>query len=256
MHNSHAIETGRSADQHPSVILIHGLGGNLHLWDRVVPILEKRFSVLRYDLRGHGQSDVPSGDWSLDDFVKDLADLFDSRTLAKAHLVGFSLGGLIVQRFALLYPERVDRLIILSAVAGRNDEDRQRVNERLRNLENGQLDTNIEMAMERWFSPTFRRDHPERVQKRIDELRATSPEGYLKAQRVFVQSDLADELDNIQCPPLIMTGEFDPGSNVRMARFMHERIEGSQLEILTGLRHSILVEAPEKVAGKLDRFLA
>ena len=53
-----------------------------------------------------------------------------------------------------------------------------------------------------------------------------------------------------------MTGEFDPGSNVRMARFMHERIEGSQLEILTGLRHSILVEAPEKVAGKLDRFLA
>ena len=122
MNNSHAIQTGRSADQHPSVILIHGLGGNLHLWDRVVPILEKRFSVLRYDLRGHGQSDVPSGDWSLDDFVKDLADLFDSRTLAKAHLVGFSLGGLIVQRFALLYPERVDRLIILSAVAGRTDE--------------------------------------------------------------------------------------------------------------------------------------
>jgi len=169
--------------------------------------------------------------------------------------VGFSLGGLIVQQFALSHPERVERLIILSAVAGRTEEERQQVRERLRNLENGQLDTNIELALERWFSPTFRRDHPERVQKRIAELRATPPDGYLKAQRVFVLSDLADQLDRIQCPTLIMTGEHDPGSNVRMARIMHEKIIGSQLEILPELRHSILVEAPKLVAEKLDRFL-
>ncbi|MDP6137071.1 MAG: alpha/beta fold hydrolase [Arenicellales bacterium] len=252
---SHVVQSGWTADQHPTVILIHGLGGNLHLWDQVVPVLEKRFSVLRYDLRGHGQSDAPSGDWSLDDFAKDLLELFDSRMLARAHLVGFSLGGLIVQQFALSHPERVERLIILSAVAGRTEEERQQVRERLRNLENGQLDTNIELALERWFSPTFRRDHPERVQKRIAELRATPPDGYLKAQRVFVLSDLADQLDRIQCPTLIMTGEHDPGSNVRMARIMHEKIRGSQLEILPELRHSILVEAPKLVAEKLDRFL-
>jgi len=252
---SHAVQSGWTADKHPTVILIHGLGGNLYLWDQVVPVLEKRFSVLRYDLRGHGQSDAPSGDWSLDDFAKDLLELFDSRMLARAHLVGFSLGGLIVQQFALSHPERVERLIILSAVAGRTEEERQQVRERLRNLENGQLDTNIELALERWFSPTFRRDHPERVQKRIAELRATPPDGYLKAQRVFVLSDLADQLDRIQCPTLIMTGEHDPGSNVRMARIMHEKIRGSQLEILPELRHSILVEAPKLVAEKLDRFL-
>jgi pimeloyl-ACP methyl ester carboxylesterase len=52
-----------------------------------------------------------------------------------------------------------------------------------------------------------------------------------------------------------MTGEYDPGSNVRMARLMHEKIPASQLEILPGLRHSVLVEAPQLIAEKLDSFL-
>ena len=111
------------------------------------------------------------------------------------------------------------------------------------------------MALERWFSPEFRQNHPERVQKRITELRATSPEGYIQAYRVFVLSDLAEHLSQIQCETLVMTGEYDPGSNVRMARLMHEKIPASQLEILPGLRHSVLVEAPQLIAEKLDSFL-
>jgi pimeloyl-ACP methyl ester carboxylesterase len=125
----------------------------------------------------------------------------------------------------------------------------------MRNLEKGDLDTNIELALERWFSPEFRQDHPERVQKRIAELRATSPEGYFKAYRVFVLSDLAEHLSQIQCETLVMTGEHDPGSNVRMARLMHETIPGSKLEILPDLRHSVLVESPQLIAEKLDSFL-
>jgi len=252
---SHIFRSGQDPTRHPTVILIHGLGGTLNIWDPIVSVLEHRFSVLRYDLRGHGQSDVPPGDWSLEDFVSDLESIFNNESVPYAHLVGFSLGGLIVQQFALSYPERVGQLTILSAVAGRTNAERQHVQERIRNLEKGDLNTNIELALERWFSPEFRQDHPERVQKRIAELRATSPAGYFQAYRVFVLSDLAEHLSQIQCETLVMTGEHDPGSNVRMARLMHESIPNSQLEILPNLRHSVLVESPQLIAEKLDSFL-
>ncbi len=251
----HVFRSGQDPAQHPTVILIHGLGGTLNIWDPIAGVLEHRFSVLRYDLRGHGQSDVPAGDWSLEDFVRDLEAIFIDKSLPHAHLVGFSLGGLIVQQFALSYPERVGQLAILSAVAGRTDTERQHVQERIRNLEKGDLNANIALALERWFSPEFRQNHPERVQKRIAELRATSPAGYFQAYRVFVLSDLAEHLSQIQCETLVMTGEHDPGSNVRMARLMHETIPGSKLEILPDLRHSVLVESPQLIAEKLDSFL-
>ena len=252
---SHIFRSGQDPTRHPTVILIHGLGGTLNIWDPIVSVLEHRFSVLRYDLRGHGQSDVPAGDWSLEDFVSDLESIFNNESVPYAHLVGFSLGGLIVQQFALSYPDRVGQLTILSAVAGRTNAERQHVQERIRNLEKGDLNTNIELALERWFSPEFRQDHPERVQKRIAELRATSPAGYFQAYRVFVLSDLAEHLSQIQCETLVMTGEHDPGSNVRMARLIHESIPNSQLEILPNLRHSVLVESPQLIAEKLDSFL-
>ena len=101
---SHIFRSGQDPPRHPTVILIHGLGGTLNIWDPIVSVLEHRFSVLRYDLRGHGQSDVPAGDWSLEDFVSDLESIFNNERVPYAHLVGFSLGGLIVQQFALSYP--------------------------------------------------------------------------------------------------------------------------------------------------------
>ena len=252
---THAVESGLDAAGHETVVLIHGLAGTLHLWDRVVPRLETRFHVLRYDLRGHGKSDLPDGEWSLDDFVGDLVALLDSRGIAAAHVVGFSLGGLIVQKLALDHPERVKRLVILSAIAGRTEEEREKVRQRLRNVENDDVETNIALGVERWFSPEFRRNHPDLVQQRIDTYLATNRRGYLNAHRVFVTSDLADELHRIDRPTLVMTGEFDPGSNARMARFMHQAIAGASLEILPGLRHAVLVEAPQVVAEKLDAFL-
>ncbi len=78
---------------------------------------------------------------------------------------------------------------------------------------------------------------------------------YAAAYRVLATTDLIDELPRIQAPTLVATGEGDIGSNPRMARLMHERIPGSRLEILPGLRHSILVEAPEAVARLLAGFL-
>jgi pimeloyl-ACP methyl ester carboxylesterase len=237
------------------VVLIHGLGGNLQSWDFVANQLNSQFRVIRYDLRGHGETDNPKGPWVLDDFINDLKQILQSLNIEQCALVGFSLGGLISQGFAIQYPEYINKLVILSAVAGRTEAERLKVVERVRNLEEGNLDTNIELAMDRWFSPKFRETHPEKVQARINVLQSNAPQGYLNAYRVFGHGDLADELHKISCPTLVMTGEFDPGSNVRMSQLMHAKIPNSKLEILPILRHSVLVEGPDIVAKKLNKFL-
>ena len=112
-------------------------------------------------------------------------------------------------------------------------------------------------AEERWFTPGFRATHPERVARRLEELKANHAPSYAAAYTVFALSDLGDRLEGIRHPTLVATGEHDVGSNTRMARTMHERIAGSRLVILPGLRHSVLVEAPRLIAGLLlDHFEA
>lgn len=248
----HAVQSGSG----PRLVLVHGVGGNLQSWDEIAAALETRFSILRYDLRGHGSSENPQGPWTLDDMVCDLLQVAESAGWERFALAGFSLGGLIAQGFTLKHPHIVQRLAVISAVADRSEAERRRVVERLRNLERDDLQANIELAMERWFTPEFRRSRPEKVAERIRTLRSNDPQGYRNAYRVFSLGDLGKSLHRINCPTLIMTGEHDPGSSVRMARYMHRQIAGSRLEILAGLRHSLLVEAPAAVAGMLEDFLS
>ena len=114
----------------PHVTLLHGVGSHLQAWDGIVAALRDEFTLIRYDLRGHGTSGKPPGPYHLDDYVADLAAVLDAQSVARTALVGFSFGGMIVQAFAVRYPQRVDTLAIVSAVAGRTPEQRAAVLER------------------------------------------------------------------------------------------------------------------------------
>ncbi len=107
----------------PDLVLVHGVGAQLESWDGVVARLGGRFRCIAYDLRGHGATDKPAGPYSIEDFAADVAGLMDALGIARYHLAGFSLGGLIGQRFALDYADRLDRLALLSAIAGRLEQD-------------------------------------------------------------------------------------------------------------------------------------
>jgi len=235
----------------PYVTLVHGVGANLQSWDEVAARLNHAFTVVRLDLRGHGKSGAIVGTCSLDDLALDVVRVWDELGIAKSHLAGFSLGGLIAQSLALSHPERIGRLAILSAVAGRTAEEREKVVGRLKLLQEGGIAAVTAAAEERWFTSEFRAQHPERVKSRMAELLANDPVSYAAAYTVFATSDLGDRLDEIRHPTLVATGENDVGSNTRMAKMMHERIKNSRLVILPRLRHSILVEAPDQVADLL-----
>lgn len=236
----------------PFVTLIHGVGANLHSWDAVAAALAPRFTVVRLDLRGHGRSGHIVGGCTLDDLASDVRHVWDRLRIAKTHLAGFSLGGLIAQSLALSDPDRIDRLAILSAVAGRTEEERAKVAGRLKILKEQGIAAITQAAEERWFTAEFRAAHPDRVARRLEELKANHAPSYAAAYTVFALSDLGDRLGEIRHPTLVATGEHDVGSNTRMARMMHDRIAGSRLVILPGLRHSVLVEAPERIADLLQ----
>jgi (E)-2-((N-methylformamido)methylene)succinate hydrolase len=239
----------------PPVMLIHGVGADGMSWNQIAAALSLEFRVVRLDLRGHGRSGNIDGPLTLDDFVWDVMDVLDACAVPTAHIVGFSLGGMIAQALALQHAHRVRRLVLLSAVAGRTAEERERVQARLGILREQGIAAITGAAQDRWFTPGFIARNPELVQRRMRQLQENHAPSYAAAYTVFSTGDLGERLHAIRAPTLIATGEHDVGSNTRMARFMHTQIPGSQLTILPNLRHSILVEAPELVARLVRDYL-
>ncbi|WP_103761347.1 MULTISPECIES: alpha/beta fold hydrolase [Roseovarius] len=240
----------------PAVMLVHGVGSNRAAWDPVFPHLDKRRTYLRPDLRGHGESARLTGPYTLRGMAADVIALADHCDLERFAIVGFSLGGLIAQRIALDHPDRLNALCLLSTVAGRSADERERVLQRRDILQREGPLTHLANAVERWFTEEFIAKNPEIIARRREQARANDPECYMAAYNVLAESDLGDQLDQIKTPTLVMTGENDIGSNTRMARLMHDRIRGSELVVLDKLKHSILLEAPQTVANHLNKFLA
>ena len=238
-----------------TVTLIHGVGADLESWDGVAAALGDGYRTLRYDLRGHGASEKVRGPYSLDDFVDDLVALLDSLDIEKTHVVGFSLGGLIAQAFALAHPGRLGRLVLVSTVAGRTPEERAKVQARARQLADEGAPSHVEASLSRWFTDGFLEANRDIVQKRLERSLANDPHCYAAAYRVLAESDLADRLHEVSVPTLVMTGEHDIGSTARMAELIAGRIPGAELRILPGLKHSVLLEAPDMIAGHIGTFL-
>jgi pimeloyl-ACP methyl ester carboxylesterase len=237
------------------LVCIHGVGSYLEAWSQAAKLLAPRFTVLTYDLRGHGRSSRLKGRYEIDDFVSELLGLADHVGFDSFNLAGFSLGGLIAQRLALTYPARVRRLVLLSSVAGRTSDERTRVLQRLAALRERGGEAHHDASLSRWLTEPFQEANP----RMVAQLRARDAENdrdcYASAYRVLAETDFGGLIDQIRAPTLIATGAEDEGSTPRMARYMNEQIPGSQLRILPGLRHSILIEAPDVVASLIDDFV-
>ncbi|MEM6548677.1 MAG: alpha/beta fold hydrolase [Pseudomonadota bacterium] len=236
------------------LVLIHGVGSGAEDWEGVAYHLTPQFRVLRYDLRGHGRSGAPPGPYGIEDFVADLTDLMDQVGMARAHIAGFSLGGLIAQGMALSHPGRVSRLALLSTVAGRTAEERARVEARLDFIAQSHPADYFDQSVARWFSSGFREANPSVVAERKAAVAAMDQAAYAAAYHALAHTDFGPQVSGIEAETLVMTGEHDIGSNPRMARFMATTIPQARLRILPGLHHSILLEAPDLVGPALLAF--
>lgn len=237
------------------LVCIHGVGSYKEAWDGVVEQLKSDFNILTFDLRGHGASSRIKGRYEIEDLVRETVAVADHVGFRSFCLAGFSLGGLIAQKLALDHPQRIDRLVLLSTVAGRTKEEKRRVADRLAALTAGEPGSHYDASLSRWLTEEFQENNPEKIARLRRRNAENDPDCYAAAYRVLAETDLGDELHRIGMPTLVATGEGDTGSNPRMAGFIHDRIANSELRIFPGLRHSILTEAPELVASAMRDFL-
>jgi pimeloyl-ACP methyl ester carboxylesterase len=241
----------------PCVVLIHGVGLDHRMWSGQAAALSERFTVLRYDLIGHGSTPPWTRRLELTDFVAQLAALLDEERIRRIHVVGFSLGALIAQAFALAHPRRLMRLVLVSGVHQRNDPARQAVLDRLEQAEREGPSSLCDAAIDRWFSHGYRNAHRQEVSMIEERLRMNTPRGFLPAYRLFARADgeLAGRLGEIKAPVLVITGADDIGSTPEMARRMSKAVGNAECRIVPGARHMLPMEAAEEVNKMLSAFL-
>jgi pimeloyl-ACP methyl ester carboxylesterase len=249
---------GDIAGEGPAVILLHGVGLRRGIWVGQVAALKKHFTVITYDLLGHGESPRIAPGKTLDDFADQLAAVMDELGLATASVVGFSFGGLIVQRFAVKYPERLDKLVLMSSVYNRSDEERAGVSARFNKAKTEGTASIIDAAINRWFSPEYIAARPEVIADIRSGLESNHAPSFLTAYDLFCNSEpqLAGGLKAVKCPALAMAGEFDTGSTPAMVDRMVNDLENGRGVIIPGGRHMMPMEMAEEVNVVLLPFLS
>lgn len=239
----------------PPLFMIHGIGASRHSWDGLIGHLKGEFRCISYDLRGHGRSPMPRPPYSLDDLVADLEALRAELGIERAHLVGHSLGGMIGPAYARAFPERVLSLGLFSTAAGRSEDDSAKVKGVVAAMRQKGIAPVLETLKDRWFTPDFAARRPDVVERRLQQVIDTDPEVFLSVFDIYAQTEMAPWLREVTAPALVLTGEMDGGCNPRLNGFIAGELPDAELVILPGLRHAILLEAPDLVAPPVLDFL-
>ena len=239
----------------PPIIFVHGIGASRHAWDAIIPHLRERYTCISYDLRGHGVSPAPPPPYTLDQMVADLNRLQTKLNIERAHVIGHSLGGMIGPAYARRWPERVHTLGLLSTAAARSVDDRAKVEAVVTSMEVHGISDQLPMLVSRWFTDVFIEQNPNVVERRLKQVLATDPDVFLSVFHLYAETEMLPWLGEIGAPSLVLTGGFDGGCSPRLNRIIAKKIPDAELVILEDVKHAILLEAPERVAEEIQKFL-
>ncbi|MCP5083449.1 MAG: alpha/beta fold hydrolase [Alphaproteobacteria bacterium] len=239
----------------PPLFLIHGIGAARDTWRFVLPTLAQHFTCISYDLRGHGASPKPDGEFGLDDLVNDLEHLRARLGIEQAHFAGHSLGGMIGPAYARAHPERVLSLGLLSTAAFRTEDDSAKVWGVVKAMEEKGIPQVLGTLIDRWYTDGFVELHRDIVDRRLEQVVGTDPEIFLNVFRIYAGTEMAPWLHEVTARSLVLTGEFDGGCNPRLNTQIVKAMPDAELVILPKFKHSILLEAGEEVAAHMVRFL-
>ncbi|MEU9076805.1 alpha/beta fold hydrolase [Kitasatospora sp. NPDC004745] len=241
----------------PPVVLVHAGVADHHMWDAVVPALAERHTVIRYDLRGFGESAIPSGPFSEAD---DLLGLLDHLGHQRVRLVGASWGGRVAVDFALTHPDRVHSLALFSAPWPRYgwSEDMVRYDEaETAALAAGDVDAAVEVNLDMWLRGPAR-GWDEVAEGLADRLRGPLRTSLVNQEAVGAHSrgPSNGDIATLAVPALVGVGRLDVADFQDIARRYAAGIPGASLVEFATAAHLVALDAPAELAAALEPFLA
>jgi 3-oxoadipate enol-lactonase len=229
----------------PALVLSNSLGADLRMWDPQAEALAERFRLVRYDTRGHGQSPVPDGPYTIDHVGQDLIALLDHLDIERAHVAGLSLGGMTGMWLGIHAPERLHRLVLLCTSARLGPPEMWA--DRAAVVTAQGTEAVAEAGVGRWLTPEFRDAHPETAEWLRDMIAGTPDAGYAACCAVIEHMDLTAGLASIPSPTLAIAGAQDPATPPEHAERIVAAIPDARLEVLDPAAHLANVEQPEAV---------
>jgi len=253
------------------VVLVHGFGDTKEKWRAQTPELSKSFKVIRFDNRGAGSSDKPKDSYELDDFVEDIKALMDHLNIDKAHIIGWSLGGMLVQNFVLKYPERANKVILINTNAGTPDDSGP---EAYKNMRIQKEKLKKEDPVKAFWSTArtsyyikFRKQMEAEPSKKwyglwsVDELIEESAKTIATEQEIELQGNVLkvhntkDRLTKITNPVLLLTASHDRITPKSSMEEMNDLLPNSKIYVVDKAGHGSPLEKAPEVNQQIIEFL-
>ncbi len=236
----------------PVLMLSNSLGTNLHMWDEQVAPFTRHFRLLRYDRRGHGQSGVPKGPYTMERLGRDVICVLDGLGIAKIHWCGLSMGGMVGMWLGANAANRVDKLVLSNTSA--YFPDRTMWDGRIKLVREQGLQGIVDGNMERWFTEGFRQRSPQAMQKMREMFVATKIDGYVGCGEAIRDMDHRPLLSKITAPTLVIAGKYDPATPLEGCEFIQAYVPGAQIAVLEAA-HIANLEQPQAYADTVLGFL-
>ena len=237
------------------IVFIHGVGLDRSMWKPQIKFF-KNYSIITYDLLGHGKSPFYKEKITIDDFKNQLKSLLEYLNVESFHLVGFSIGSLISINLAAEMQNKIKSLTLISTTYKRSDKQRQEVIDRV-NL--AKLNKPIsKLALKRWFTDNYLENNKDTYNKFIKILtkKPNDQKNFIKAYELFANyKDDINIIKKINTRTLVMTGSLDPGSTPEMSKNLANDLTNSLYCEINNGKHLCSIECADDVNIKIKEFL-
>ncbi len=237
------------------VVLSHALGLDSSMWDDFAAALAPTHEVARFDHRGHGGSDVPSGRYTMDQLVDDAARVIREWGRGPVVWIGLSMGGMVGQGLAVRHPALVQGLVLANTTARYPEAAQEAWRQRIAAVESGGMPAIADMVVERYLNADYRAAHTRETQALRALLQRCNAAGYASTCHAVAAVDWLDALPGIKVPTHVIAGARDAGATPEMAAAIAERIPGATLDVLADASHLSVAEVPEQFLASVRTLL-
>jgi len=236
----------------PALVLSNSLCTHFTMWDAQMPELRKHFRVLRYDTRGHGQSEVTPGPYSFEQLGRDVLALADETDLGTFSFCGLSMGGVTGMWLGIHAGKRLHKLVLCSTGAKIGNDEIW--NARIEVVRKGGTKSIAAGTMERWFTARFRESSPEIVERVKKMVESTSTEGFVACCEALREADFRESISAIRTPTLAISGTHDSGTSPADGKFLAKQIPGARYVELDAA-HLSNIEQQDRFTQEVSDFL-